>query len=363
MKNSSKPCIAKRLEKFRKMLGREGLDAALIVSRPNYIYLSGFNGTSAYLLITRSEAYLVTDFRYVEQAQNQAGEYTVVKYAGKPLQPLKELCANCGIRNLGFEEAHVTYESYIEYSKQFSKMSLAPVGKTVERLRTVKDSWEIEKIKKAAEIADSAFTDVLKFIRPGMGESDAAAEIEYHMRKHGASGPSFETIVASGERSALPHGVASGKAINHGEPVIFDFGACYDDYCSDMTRTVFIGKPDKQLKKIYDVVLKSQIAALKSLSPGRKGSRVDAVAREMISRCGFGDNFGHGLGHGVGLEIHEEPRLSPMGEATLKNGMVVTVEPGIYVTGLGGVRIEDLAVVNGESPIILTKSRKDLIII
>ncbi len=355
--------IERRVSELRGKLIQKGLDGALITKRENYIYLSGFTGTFANLLVTKEKAILITDFRYVEQAINEAPLYEIVQFYGSINETLNELLNTNGVKKLGFEEDYMTWKNYDELGKKFSISKLVPLKGEVELLRVIKDEDEVEVIKGAVRLADEAFSHVLKYIKPGVTEIEIASEIEYYLKKQGARGPSFDTIVASGERSSLPHGVASSKAIEIGDAVTLDFGAVYKEYCSDMTRTVFVGQPKEELKKIYGIVLKAQKAGLEGAVKGLSGKEVDLAARKVIIDAGYGDSFGHSLGHGVGIEIHEEPRFSPRSTTEIKDGMVVTVEPGIYVSGLGGVRIEDMIVVNGDKPIVLTASTKDMIII
>ncbi|MCX7710348.1 MAG: Xaa-Pro peptidase family protein [Clostridia bacterium] len=352
-----------RLTKFRAKLREKDIDGALITKRENYIYLSGFIGTSAFLVITQEAAVLITDFRYVEQASSQAPDYEVIKYQGSILTAINDVLKSKGVDRLGFEESYTTYDKYKEYKAKLEVRELNPLQGMAENLRIIKDEQEIGIIKTAVKIADGAFQHVLGVIRPGMTESEVAAELEYYMKKQGAKGASFETIVASGERASMPHGVASEKVIQTGDVITLDYGAIYKEYCSDMTRTIFLGKPSEDLKKIYNIVLEAQQRAEEKAVAGLKGKEIDAVARNVIAGHGYGDYFGHGLGHGVGLEIHEEPRLSMMGDLVMEDGMVVTVEPGIYVNGLGGVRIEDMVVIHGDQPMILTQSTKEMIII
>lgn len=355
--------IEKRLASLRLDLEEKGLDGALVTKRDNYIYLSGFTGTFAYLLITKSDAVLVTDFRYTEQAQKQAPLFEVIEYKGSLLVALNEIIKSKGIGILGFEEDYVTYKKFEEFTGKLNIKELRPLAGIIEALRRIKDQEEIAVIKKAVKIADDAFSHILKYIKPGVREVEVAAEIEYFMKKEGAKGTAFDTIVASGHRSALPHGVASDKVIESGDAVTMDFGAIFEDYCSDMTRTVFVGKPKEELSKIYNIVLSAQELSSKGAKMGLSGKEIDFIAREFIAKNGYEKNFGHGLGHGVGIEVHEEPRLSPQGTTIMDNGMVVTVEPGIYVNGLGGVRIEDMVVINGDKPIVLTASTKEMIIL
>lgn len=363
MKDLKADAINKRIKQFRSKLAANSIDCALVLKRENYIYLSGFTGTSAVLLITQKEAYLITDFRYVEQAKHEAPLFQVVKYQGSLKAAISDLLTNIKVKKLGLEDDYVSHSLYEEYRAAFSKVELVSLKKSIEDLRIVKDTYELEIIKKAVEIADNAFSHVLGLIKPGITESEVAAELEYSMKKQGARGPSFDTIVASGKRAAMPHGVASTKKLEHGDVITLDFGAIYHDYCSDMTRTVFLGQPSEEIKKIYNIVKKAQQTSLEGAHKGLKGFEVDKIARDVISENGYGDYFGHGLGHGVGLEIHEEPRFSLSGSLTMENGMVVTVEPGIYLENLGGVRIEDIIVINDKKPQVLTKSTKEMIIL
>jgi Xaa-Pro aminopeptidase len=362
-KLSNKDVRERRLVNFRKQLKEIGIDAALVTKRENYMYLSGFTGTSAHLLVSQEDAFLITDFRYIEQASIQAPLFKIVKYTEKVTDMIGGLLKDKKIGSLGFEEIYLTVEKYNVYKSAFQLKDFCPIGNVIEGLRMIKDSEEIDIISKAVEIADNAFTHVLSLIKPGIREIEIAAELEYYMKKQGAKGVSFETIVASGKRSAMPHGTASDKVLENKDAVTLDFGCIYEDYCSDMTRTVFLGEPGEEMKKVYGVVLEAQLKALEGACSGVKGKEVDSLARKIISDNGYGNNFGHGLGHGVGLEVHEEPRLSPAGEIKMEDGMVVTVEPGIYIPNLGGVRIEDMIVIDKGMPKVLTRSPKDIIVI
>lgn len=361
MKN--KIAVEERLRKFREQLSQKGLDGALVIKRENYIYLSGFTGTSAYLIITQEHAVLLTDFRYVEQAAAQAPLYEVVQYQGTLISAMNEVLTTRRVERLGFEEASITFEKYNEYVSNLSIKEFLPLEGMIEKLRMFKDQFELEILKKAVQIADDAFTHILPYIKPGVAEIEIAAEMEFFMKKAGATGASFETIVASGNRSSMPHGVASEKKLEIGDSITIDFGAYYQHYCSDMTRTVFLGQPKNNLIKIYQIVLEAQKKSSEGAAAGLLGKEIDFIARDIISKNGFERNFGHGLGHSVGLEIHENPRFSPSGNMKIENGMVITVEPGIYVNGLGGVRIEDIILINDDKPITLTQSTKEMIIL
>lgn len=352
----------KRIKRLTGKLKDAGIDAAIITDGVNIRYLSGFTGTEAYLVVSGAEKYIVTDSRYTEQARKESPGWETVEYRGIIEPAIAEIVQGLDIQRIGFEDRRLTFSGYHELKDRL-EILMVPLGRLLDELRTEKEGTEIVMMRKAVRIADDAFSHILGIIRTGMTEREAAAELEYHMKKNGAEKESFSTIVASGSRSSLPHGVASEKTIEYGDTVVLDFGAVFNGYCSDMTRTIFMGHPDDEMKKVYEVVLNAQQKALEKLYQGIKGSEADAVARNYIYRCGYGECFGHGLGHGVGLEVHEEPRLAAESATVLKNGMAVTVEPGIYITGKAGVRIEDLAVINGTEPEVLTASTKELIIL
>lgn len=352
-----------RLKNIRSKMISGKIDAILVTKRVNYMYLSGFTGTAAILFISRDSAVLLTDFRYEEQATHQAPDYEIVRYERDQFEDINRLVRDEGVNRLAFEDNHLSYSQYIKYSEKLDVKEFVPLGAMIEELRCIKDPTEIGLIEKAVEIADDAFTHILGFIRPGITETEVADELEYHMKRLGAEGKSFETIVASGKRASMPHGVASDKKIEHGDVITLDFGAIYKGYCSDITRTVFIGKPDPELENIYGIVLAANKKGLEAVRSGMPAKETDLAARNFIKEAGYGDYFGHGLGHGVGLEIHEDPTLSFKGDMVLKDGMVVTVEPGIYISDIGGVRIEDVAVVAGDTPQVLTRSSKELIIL
>jgi Xaa-Pro aminopeptidase len=355
--------LSNRLSTFRNKMKDLKIDGVLITKRENYMYLSGFSGTSANLLITEKKAYLLTDFRYIEQSAKQAPLFEIVQHKPEIVDTIAELVNSEGFKNLGFEDQSTSFASYKTIQGKLNGVELKGIGNVVDGMRSIKDVQEIEAINKAVEIADGAFTHVLSVIKPGITELEIAAELEYKMKKLGASGASFETIVASGIRSSMPHGIASEKRVELGDPITMDFGAMYGHYCSDITRTVFLGKPDKRMLEIYNIVLEAQLTSERGAKRGLTGKAVDKIARDIIYSNGYEGKFGHGLGHGVGLEIHESPRLSMGGDNILENNMAVTIEPGIYVEGLGGVRIEDTIIIRDDNPLVLTKSSKDLIIL
>jgi Xaa-Pro aminopeptidase len=352
-----------RIVGLRALMKEQGLEALLITNGINRRYMTGFTGTSGYVVITDSRAFLFTDFRYMTQAPMQAPDYEVVEHGAKATDVIRETLLKLGLKKLGFEKADVSYGTYTGYVTDFASIELVPAEPLVEKLRMKKDAEELRVMKEAAELADRTFLHMLDVLKPGLTEKEVALELEFFMRKHGASATSFDTIVASGERSALPHGVASDRVLQPGEFVKLDFGALYQGYCSDITRTVVLGKPNERHREIYRIVLEAQEYALANIRPGMTGKQADGLARDIIGKYGYADKFGHGLGHGLGLEIHEAPRLSPTGEIVLEPGMTVTVEPGIYLPGFGGVRIEDDIVVTDQGVERLTWATKEFICI
>jgi Xaa-Pro aminopeptidase len=354
-----------RVERARQLFESFDIDAMLVTSSSNRFYLSGFKGSSGVLLITKDEAILVTDFRYKTQAAEQAQGYRVVMHTSPIPEEIAKLTKELSINKLGFEQDDLTFSAYRTYDNHLKSASteLVPVSGLVEKLRLIKDESEIKIVKDAASIADAAFSHIINFIRPGLTEREVSNELEFFMRKNGATSSSFDIIVASGYRSALPHGVASDKVIETGELVTLDFGAYYKGYCSDITRTVAIGNVSDELKEIYQIVYDAQMLGMKGIKPGMTGKEADALTRDYIASKGYGDYFGHSTGHGIGLDVHEGPALSVKSDTVLEPGMLVTVEPGIYVSGLGGVRIEDDALITKDGNESLTHSTKSLITI
>ncbi|QQZ10886.1 M24 family metallopeptidase [Heyndrickxia vini] len=351
-----------KLEKLRNQFSKQGIDGILITSPYNRRYMTNFTGTAGVVLISETQALFITDFRYVEQASKQAQGFEIIQHKGIIHEEIAQQLVALGIKKLGFEQDYVNYSDYTLYEKAFS-VDLVPVSRLIENLRLIKTESEIKILKEAADIADAAFKHILDYIKPGVTELEVSNELEFFMRKAGATSSSFDTIVASGTRSALPHGVASDKVIEKGDFVTLDYGALHKGYVSDITRTVAVGEPSDKLKEIYDVVLESQLLAMEKIKPGMTGIEADAIARNYISEKGYGEYFGHSLGHGIGLEVHEGPALSVRSDIVLQPGMVVTVEPGIYLPGVGGVRIEDDTLITEDSNEKLTHSTKDLIIL
>jgi Xaa-Pro aminopeptidase len=350
-----------RLNRLRKQLEELQHEAILIGSPHNRRYISGFTGSSRYVLVTHDKAVLLTDFRYRVQAKEQAAGLDIIEHGTSPLDEVRELLRGWGIAKLAFEQEHVTFAEHARWSSALQDVNLVPAAGLVEKLRMIKDDAELAIMQEAADLADRTFSYITGLIRTGMRERDVALEMEVFMRTGGATSSSFDTIVASGERSALPHGVASDRIIGTNEFIKLDFGAYYNGYCSDLTRTVVIGQPSDKHREIYDIVLEAQLHALANIRPGMTGLEADALARDVITKHGYGDMFGHGTGHGLGMEIHEAPRLSKLSDTILTPGMTVTVEPGIYLPGFGGVRIEDDIVITESGIKILTASPKELI--
>lgn len=351
-----------KIEKVRTKLQEQELDAILITNPYNRHYLSGFTGSSGNLLITREEAILITDFRYIEQANNQTNNFKIVEHTGSILSEINNQLNKYNINYLAFEENQVTYKEYTDFNKTF-KVELIPKSEIVENIRIIKTQNELTIMQEAAKIADNAFTNILNYIKPGVKEIDVSNELERLMRAEGATSSSFDIIVASGYRGALPHGVASDKEIETGELVTMDFGALYNGYCSDITRTIAVGDINEELSNIYDTVLQAQKLGIAGIKPGITGKEADALTRDYINDKGYGEYFGHSTGHGLGLEVHENPRLATSSETVLKENMVVTVEPGIYVPNIGGCRIEDDIVITTDGNVRLTHSEKELIIL
>lgn len=356
----------KRLKRFQEWLAAQGdaFDAMLITNRSNIRYLSGFTGTFAFLVISRDKAFILTDSRYTLQARQQSTHFSLIKLERyTPPMSIAKLCERENWAVLAFERQDLSFDFYDRLKSCFGRANLIPVEKAVEQFRAVKDEEEIALLRTAEHIGDAAFQHVLEILQPGMSEREVAFELELAMRRQGASGLSFDTIVASGLRSAMPHGVASDKKIENGDLVVFDFGCVYEGYCSDMTRTVGVGTLSQAQKDLYELVLKAQTSALKLAKAGVVGERMQDHVQAIFDKAGFGSYFGHGLGHSVGLDIHEEPRFSRNVKDTLPAGTVISVEPGLYVPGIGGVRIEDLVVLTEDGCDNLTQSPKSLIIV
>ena len=352
-----------RLMNLRKQLLPGGPDGLLIGSSPNRRYLSGFRGSAGWLLITSSAAYLAVDFRYVEQAREEAGGFEILHISGDLQAWLPGLITTLDISKLGIEADHVPYSTYQSIS-QLCKTAkphckIVPVKNMVESLRMLKDGDELIAIQTACKIADEAIRDLALRLEAGMSEKQVAWKLESLLRQRGSDTLPFEIIVASGPNAALPHAQPSERLICEGETVIIDFGARCGGYCSDMTRTFMIGQQTEKFNTVYNIVLGAQMTALSVIEKGMDARSADALARGMIETAGYGEFFGHGLGHGVGLETHESPRIGTLSNDILQDDMVFTVEPGIYLPGWGGVRIEDTVTITGGKLRTLTHASKN----
>jgi Xaa-Pro aminopeptidase len=332
--------VNKRLLKLRRKFGENKIDAIFVTQAENRRYLSGFDGSAGFLIITEKKAVLATDFRYTEQAIAEAPDFEILRIASS-LDWFPDLLGELGIKRAGFEACHVSFHFHRQLHNALKKKKLpvkmVPVNGLVESVRAVKEPGEIELIEKSAAITDVAYESVAATIRPGLTEKQVAWELEKSLRENGSQALPFEIIVASGPRAALPHAKPSERVIEEGDPVVIDMGARFRGYASDLTRTVCAGRADATFKKVYNTVLEAQSKAMEAIERGITGHQADNAAREVIDRAGHGEDFGHALGHGVGLAAHGS-------KETLANGMVFTVEPGIYISGWGGVRIEDTAV-------------------
>lgn len=349
--------IAERLTRLRALLNGAGVDAVLLTSRENRRYLSGFTGSAGVLLVDRSEVYLLVDPRYTEQAREETEGLTVVEVRDGWAEAVAALAAEHGWMALGYEEEYLTCRQYRELQEKIGAKKLVPVA-GLEELRVVKSEEEVARIAEAVRLVDRAFAYLCERVAPGRTELDIALDLEVFLRRNGADGVSFAPIVASGPRAAMPHGLASDRVIGYNELVIIDCGAVVDGYCSDFTRTLVTRAPLPWQEEIYGIVLEAQQAAIATVRAGVEARKVDAAARAVIEAHGYGDYFGHSTGHGVGLAVHEAPRLSKKEERRLEAGMVVTVEPGIYLPGRGGVRLEDLVVVREGGCEVLTGAPK-----
>ena len=351
-----------RLKKLRAVLVDKELDGVLVSQDQNRRYLSGFTGSAGVLLITAERAILATDFRYYEQMGREAAGFELAKIKTRFPDLLPSLVAELGLQRLGFESKSVTVDDLRTWAKAAGDVEWVPLKDTVETIRKVKDEAEIEALRRSVSLTDEAFAHLIDTIVPGMTEREAAWEIESYMRTHGASKVAFDLVVAAGPNGALPHAKPGDGVIEPGAPVVIDIGCVLDGYCSDMTRTICLGQPSAKYLEVWDIVLEAQEAAEANIRAGTNGVEADAIARDVIAAGGYGDYFGHGLGHGVGLAVHEGPWASKLSEDTFAAGMSLTVEPGIYLPGKFGVRIEDLVIIREEGVEILTGTPKTPVI-
>lgn len=353
-----------RVRRLRHTFEKHELDGALISNAQNRRYLSGFTGSAGYLLITADDAVIATDFRYYEQSAAQAPDFRLYKTVGGFDAWAPTLFGGLAGKKIAFEAADMSFATHQQIKKSLATLpegerpTLIPTPNLVESLRLFKEPAEIEALQRAVDLGDAACTSVAERIEPGWTEKQVAWEIEKYIREHGGDGLSFDTIVAGGPWGAMPHAYPRDRKLEKGEGVVIDMGCEIDGYMSDLTRTIFLGKPDDQFKKIYDIVLTAQLTAEAMVKPGMTGDECHMIAHNVIEAAGYGDTFGHGLGHGIGLQVHEAPRVARTSTDELKDHMVFTIEPGIYITGWGGVRIEDMVVLENGKARIMSRAPK-----
>ena len=356
--------MKQRIERLRAAIAEREFDAVLVSNAQNRRYLSGFTGSAGWLLITPDDAVIVTDFRYYEQSATQAPDYRLHKWAGGFTEWVPSLFATIAGKKVAFEAGDMTVSTHKALRKALEELSegdrptLVPTTNLVEGLRVFKEPGEIEKLQRAVDLGDAAFTDVAQRIEPGWTEKQVAWEIEKYIREHGGDGLSFDTIVAGGPWGAMPHAYPRDRKLEKGEGVVIDMGCDVGGYMSDLTRTIFLGNPDDQFKKIYDIVLTAQLTAEEMVKPGMQGGECHMIAHNVIEAAGYGETFGHGLGHGIGLQVHEAPRVGRTSDDVLHDTMVFTIEPGIYVSGWGGIRIEDMVVLEDGKARVMSRAPK-----
>ncbi|HLG72029.1 MAG TPA: aminopeptidase P family protein [Chloroflexota bacterium] len=357
--------IPSRIRRVRAAVEQKELDGLLVSQPENRRYLSGFSGSAGYLLISQTETFLLSDFRYLTQGPQQAPEYEFIMVErGFPKKGLAPVLNRFSAKRIGFEAGDMTvsgHNAWLEGLKEsgLSGVELVATDGLVEELRALKDEDELAIIAEAVRIVDDAFARFREVVKPGMTEREAAWRLEQFVREEGAEALSFPTILASGPNAAKPHHGVSDREIRAGEPIVCDFGAKYEGYCSDITRTICIGQPDGRFDEIYQLVLEAQLTAERQILPGIEAKQGDQYARDVIANAGYGDKFGHGLGHGVGLQVHEAPTMGPSGELELAPAMTVTVEPGVYLPEWGGVRIEDICFVRHNGLEVVNRASKD----
>jgi len=356
-----------RISGLRAKLKSEALDTLLVSSPENRRYLSGFTATdpqpgesSGFLFITRDQAILATDFRYKIQAEKELPQFELFIYEKGLVESLESIVKKLNVQRVGFESSHLTYALFEKFREVFVKsqlpIELVPTRGIVEGMRAIKDLHEVNIIERSLQLTESVFEEILLTVKPGMTEKQLALRIEYLIKTKGAEDVAFPPIVASGPNSSMPHAIPTDREIQAHEPIIIDIGAKFEGYCSDMTRTIFIGEPEEKIKEIYSIVRRAQLHAIQNIRAGIEVKMADALARNIIVQKGYGDYFGHSLGHGVGLAIHEAPRLNKNSESILKENMIVTIEPGIYLPGIGGVRLENMVLIKKDRATVLNKN-------
>ncbi|MBP1749292.1 MAG: Xaa-Pro dipeptidase [Deltaproteobacteria bacterium] len=349
-----------RIERLQHLLPEMGLDGCVLKGMDNIFYLTGFRGSEGMLLVTRGDVVLAVDFRYITHAREATSGIHI--YEIKPgNDALYTLCTKYKVSKLGFDGANVTYNTYHAWSENLPGISLVPMNSSIDEMRKNKEAEEIAAITDAISIATEAFSDIVGLIKPGETEKNIADELDHMMRKRGAQGPSFDTIVASGPRSALPHAEPTDRKLEKGETVILDFGATVSGYCSDETVTLCLGEIPDKLAEIYTVVNDARKLGIEKAVSGTPIKQLDSIVRGYIEEKGYGDHFRHGVGHGVGIAVHESPAINSSAKGILEDNMVITIEPGIYLPNIGGVRLEDMVLITEDTPRILTHIRKDII--
>ena len=350
-----------RVQKLRERLVKDDLDAIFITNGENRRYVSGFVSTAGYLMVTADEAVICTDFRYIEMAAQQAPGWRIDRIGGKP-DWLAKLVNELEIKKLGFEADDMTVSTLERFKKALKENDADPEWTATSGigvdLRAYKDAGELDLLQRAIDIGDQAFEETAALLEVGMTEKEAAWIFEKAVRERGAESISFETIVAIGPNAARPHHATSDSKLVEGQTIVFDCGSRYQGYCSDLTRTVVLGDADDEIKRVYDIVLTAQLAAIDMVKPGMTGEECDAIARKIITEAGYENDFGHSLGHGLGLEVHENPGVGPNAKGKLENGMPFTIEPGIYIPGWGGVRIEDVVVLENDKARVMSHAAK-----
>lgn len=354
----------KNIEKYQSLLETGEVDALLLTSVYNRLYAAQYRVAEGVAVVTREGAYYFTDSRYIEAAEKNLKGFTVrMTHPGSSeIERINEVIGEHTIKKLGFEENDMTYGDYLRYNEALHAV-LVPMQAKIDAFRATKEPWEIELVRKAQAITDQTFSELCKIIQAGMTEKELEAELLYRLYKHGAEGPSFDPIVVSGPNTSLPHGVPGERKLEFGDFITMDFGCIYGGYCSDMTRTVALGFVSEEMDKVYKTVLKAQLAGIAATKAGVAGRDIDGAARKVIADAGYGDYFGHGYGHSLGILIHEAPNANTRNDQPMPAGAVVSAEPGIYLPGKFGVRIEDVTVITETGCEVLTKSPKKLIIL
>ena len=354
----------KNIEKYQSLLASGEVDALLLTSEYNRLYAAQYGVAEGVAVVTKEGAYYFTDSRYIEAAEKNLKGFTVrMTHPGSSeIERINEVIGEHTIKKLGFEENDMTYGDYLRYNEALHAV-LVPMQAKIDAFRATKEPWEIELMRKAQAITDQTFSELCKIIQAGMTEKELEAELLYRLYKHGAEGPSFDPIVVSGPNTSLPHGVPGERKLEFGDFITMDFGCIYGGYCSDMTRTVALGFVSEEMDKVYKTVLKAQLAGIAATKAGVAGRDIDGTARKVIADAGYGDYFGHGYGHSLGILIHEAPNANTRNDQPMPAGAVVSAEPGIYLPGKFGVRIEDVTVITETGCEVLTKSPKNLIIL